>query len=84
MVVKILRWLAVLPASALAYCLGWVIALAIRNQIFYDEMFGLFMEEAVEVLLNLSGLSLLTLRHQPVLSWLPLRLLRATSFSWCA
>lgn len=42
MVVKILRWLAVLPASALAYCLSWVIALAIRNQIFYDEMFGLF------------------------------------------
>ena len=42
MIKNVLRFLAVLPASALAYCLGGIITLAIARVALYDEQLGLF------------------------------------------
>lgn len=41
MIKNVLRFLAVLPASALAYCLGCIITLVITRIVFYDEALGL-------------------------------------------
>jgi hypothetical protein len=41
MIKNVLRYLAVIPASALAYCLGCIITLVITRIIFYDEQLGL-------------------------------------------
>lgn len=41
MIKNVLRFLAVLPASALAYCLGGIITLVITRIVFYDEEGGL-------------------------------------------
>lgn len=41
MIKNVLRYLAVIPASALAYCLGCIITLVITRMVFYDEEGGL-------------------------------------------